>query len=97
MCYTVRVATIFAGSFEWDAEKAETNLKKHGVSFEEATTAFEDPNHALIDDGGSRYLLIGFSLRGRLLTVVHIERGERERIISAWRATEAETRTYKEG
>jgi uncharacterized protein len=91
------VATIINGSFEWDGTKAESNLAKHGVSFEEAATVFEDASHALVDDGGTGYLLIGFSIRGRLLTVVHIERGERERIISAWRATDAETRLYKEG
>jgi uncharacterized DUF497 family protein len=97
MRYVREVATIVAGDFEWDEDKADSNLRKHGVSFEEAATAFEDPNHALLEDGGSRYLLIGFSVRGRLLTVVHVERGERERIISAWRATETETRMYEKG
>jgi uncharacterized protein len=91
------VPTVTAGSFEWDSAKAQSNEAKHGVTFEEAATAFEDPNHAILDDGGDSYVLIGFSLRGRLLTVVHVERGERERIISAWRATETERRVYEEG
>jgi hypothetical protein len=55
-------------------------------------TAFEDPRHVLVDDGAGNggYVLIGFSLRGRLLTVVHVERGRRERIVSAWLASAKE-------
>ena len=84
------------GDFEWDDAKAEANLLKHGVSFEEAITAFEDPRHVLIDDGAGAgvYLLVGFSVRGRLLTVVHVERGARERIVSAWRASAKDERVY---
>jgi hypothetical protein len=90
------VATVVRGDFEWDAAKAAANLIKHGVSFEEAITAFEDPRHVLVDDGAGNggYVLIGFSLRGRLLTVVHVERGPRERIVSAWLASAKEERVY---
>jgi len=78
--------------------KAETNLSKHGVSFDEATTAFEDPQHLIFDDGSdaARYILIGVSARSRLVTVVHVERGERERIISARSATLDEAQRYRE-
>jgi uncharacterized DUF497 family protein len=90
------VATVVRGDFEWDDAKAAANMLKHGVSFEEAITAFEDPRHLLVDDGAGDggYLLIGFSLHGRLLTVVHVERGQRERIVSAWRASTKEERLY---
>jgi uncharacterized DUF497 family protein len=90
------VATVVRGDFEWDDAKAASNLLKHGVSFEEAITAFEDPRHLIVGDGAGlgEYLLIGFSLRGRLLTVVHVERGARERVVSAWRASAREERIY---
>jgi uncharacterized DUF497 family protein len=91
------VATVVSGDFEWDDAKAEANLRKHGISFDEAATAFEDPNHLLVDDGsgdGETYWLIGFSIAGRLLTVVHVERAQRERIISARRATAEDERRY---
>jgi uncharacterized protein len=92
------VATVVRGDFEWDDTKAKANLGKHGVSFDEATTAFEDPEHVIFEDGSDagRYILIGVSARSRLLTVVHIERGERERIISARSATLAEAQRYRE-
>jgi uncharacterized DUF497 family protein len=93
------VSDTVLGSFEWDDEKAEANMEKHGVSFAEATTVFEDPNAVLLDDGSGtkKFLLIGFSAAARILTVVHVERGDRDRIISAWRATAAEERLYREG
>jgi uncharacterized DUF497 family protein len=92
------VATVVFGDFEWEDAKAAVNLRRHGVSFEEAITAFEDPHHLLVEDGSGRdrYLLIGFSHEGRLLTVVHVERGARERIISAWRATVTEEKHYRQ-
>jgi uncharacterized DUF497 family protein len=94
------MATVVFGDFEWDDAKAEANMRKHGVSFDEAATAFEDPNHLIVDDGsgdGGTYWLVGFSLAGRLLTVVHVERGRRERIISARRATPEDERRYRQG
>lgn len=73
--------------------------RSRGVSFEEATTAWEDPAHVVIIDGSGQdtFLLIGFTNRGRILTVVHVERGERDRIISAWQATENERKIYTKG
>jgi uncharacterized DUF497 family protein len=93
------MATVVSGDFEWDDAKAEANFRKHGVSFEEAATTFEDPNHLVIDDGsgdGETYWLIGFSIAGRLLTVVHVERGSKERIISARRAVAEDERRYRQ-
>ena len=88
-----------AGGFEWSDAKAAANLAQHGVSFEEALTAFADPNAYMSDDGSDKggFVLIGFSGQARLLTVVHAERGERIRIISARRATADEQRLYVEG
>jgi uncharacterized DUF497 family protein len=94
------MATVVFGDFEWDDSKAEVNVRKHGVSFDEAATAFEDPEHLIVDDGsgdGETYWLIGFSISGQLLTVVHVERGQRERIISARRATPEDERRYRQG
>ena len=74
--------------FEWDPGKARRNLRKHGVSFDEAVTAFYDPLSATFDDhdysiGEHRYITVGFSSQNRLLIVGHTERGEAVRIISA--------------
>jgi uncharacterized DUF497 family protein len=88
--------------FEWDAEKAAANVRRHGVSFEEATTVFgdrlartyEDPDHS---DSEPRELTFGFSAAGRALAVAHCERGERTRIISARPMTRRERRQYEEG
>jgi uncharacterized DUF497 family protein len=85
--------------FEWDDEKAESNLKKHGVGFEEAATIFNDPNIATISDPDhsedeERYVSIGKSFIERLLTVVHSYRKERIRLISARKATKAEKKKY---
>ncbi|MBI2423062.1 MAG: BrnT family toxin [Candidatus Hydrogenedentes bacterium] len=87
--------------FEWDPEKAETNAGKHGVSFDEASSAFADVLSITIPDplhSGSegRFVLIGCSHRNRLLVVVHTEREERVRIISARLATRKERRQYEE-
>ena len=67
--------------FEWDDEKAGSNLKKHGVSFEEGATIFNDPEIATIFDPDhskdeERYISIGTSIRGNLLVIVHTEREE---------------------
>ena len=82
-------------AFEWDATKAAANKRKHGVSFEEAATAFLDPLARIFDDpddarGEERFLLTGVSAKDRLLLVVHVERGDRLRIISARLATRRE-------
>ena len=87
--------------FAWDARKAATNLLKHGVSFEEAVTAFYDPLSLTIDDPDRaeeelRFVLIGLSSRGRLLVVAHTDLGEQIRVISARLATRRERWTYEE-
>lgn len=85
--------------FEWDPRKAARNLKKHGVSFEEAATAFEDPHGAYYPDllHDERFILIGYSRRPRLLYVVHAEVTiDTIRIISARKATRNEKRHYEE-
>ena len=85
-------------SFRWDESKAAENQRRHGVSFEEAATVFDDPLFVLQDTSRNeerRDAVIGFSSAGRLLTVVHIEvEGEFIRIISAWRASAAEEAFY---
>jgi uncharacterized DUF497 family protein len=91
------VATVVYGDFEWDSVKAEANLAKHGISFAEAATAIADPRAKFFDDptaGESRLVALGMSTRARVLCVVHVERWERDRIISARRATPAEEREY---
>ncbi len=85
--------------FIWDDRKAASNLKKHGVSFDEATTVFADPLALAIDDvlDSDRTLLLGMSNRQRLLLVVHVELDDSTiRIISARRATSHERRRYEE-
>jgi uncharacterized DUF497 family protein len=84
--------------FTWDARKAAANLKKHGVSFEEASTAFEDDLGAYYPDTlfADRFILIGYSQRQRLLYVVHAEvQREAIRIISARKATKHEKARYE--
>jgi uncharacterized protein len=88
--------------FEWDPEKAAANFRKHGVSFEEATTVFgdplsmnmPDPDHSLNEE---RFVLLGLSHRLRLLVVAYAERGTRTRLISAREAIQRERRQYEEG
>jgi len=87
--------------FEWDHKKARQNVKMHGISFDEASTAFRDPLSRTINDplhskGEERLVLIGESQKGRLLVVVHTERGDRIRIISARLATKKERLRYEE-
>jgi uncharacterized protein len=93
------MATVVEGDFEWDRAKAESNLEKHGVSFPEAATVFADPMAVYLDDGTGtgNMVVIGTSLRDRLLYVVHVERGQRDRIISARPATTAERTVYDSG
>jgi uncharacterized protein len=92
----LRVATVVQGDFEWDSAKAEANLAKHGVSFEEAATVFADGAAVFLDDptDADRFIVIGMSATPRVLFVVHVIRAERERIISARPATAAEERLY---
>ena len=85
--------------FEWDANKANKNVEKHHVSFEEAATVFDDPMFiTFIDDEHSideeRYITIGLSNRGRLLILAHADRQDRIRIISARQATKKEEQFY---
>jgi uncharacterized DUF497 family protein len=87
--------------FEWDPKKARRNLAVHGVSFDEASTAFRDPLSVTIDDPlhsehEERLVLIGQSHSNRILVVVHTERGDRIRIISARLATNRERHRYEE-
>jgi uncharacterized DUF497 family protein len=86
--------------FEWDHNKASSNLKKHGVSFEEAATIFNDPMIITIVDPDhseheERYISMGISVQARLLVVVHTQREMRIRLISCRKATSAERRTYE--
>jgi uncharacterized DUF497 family protein len=88
--------------FEWDARKARANLRKHGVSFEEAASVFLDPLSATGDDPDHsaderRFVTFGVSSSGRLLVVAHAARGDAIRIISARRTTRAEREIYEEG
>ncbi|NER48056.1 MAG: BrnT family toxin [Symploca sp. SIO1B1] len=88
--------------FEWDPNKAQSNLKKHGISFNEAATVFgdflsvtfPDPDHSI---GESRYVTIGLSRFSQLLVVAHTDRGNRIRLISARRTTRQEQSFYEEG
>ena len=89
--------------FEWDENKNTINKKKHGISFEEAETAFYDDEAVVIPDpehsqDEERFILLGFSAMVRLLTVCHCFRGEDDiiRIISARKATRIETEQYTE-
>lgn len=89
-------------NFEWDRQKAAFNLRKHGVSFEEAATVFADPLSVTYYDpdrsaGESRFITIGTSGSARLLIVAHTDRGENTRIISARRTTRREREQYEEG
>ena len=93
------MSTVVEGDFEWDSDKAASNLRKHGVSFPEAATVFADPLAVYLDDGSgiARMVVIGTSLRERLLVVVHVERGSRDRLISARTASTVERQVYETG
>jgi uncharacterized protein len=88
--------------FQWDSKKSKSNLKKHGVTFDEAASVFfdslavsgNDPDHSTDE---SRYITFGLSSKGRLLTVIHTVRTDSIRIISARRATRSERKLYEEG
>ena len=86
--------------FEWEETKAQANLKKHQVSFEEASTVFGDPLSLTIDDPvhseeESRFVTVGKSITGRVLIVVHSDRGDYIRIIGARKATRHERKQYE--
>lgn len=89
-------------NFDWDQKKAESNLRKHGVSFDEAATVFldpmaasgPDPEHSVSED---RYITFGFSRLGRLIAVCHTYRPGAIRIINARRVTRGERKLYEEG
>jgi len=86
--------------FTWDPEKEKENQRKHGVSFEEATTVFSDPLAGTILDPDhsieeSRFLTIGHSSNNRLIVVSHTEEGDNFRIISAREATTHERKSYE--
>lgn len=88
-------------TFEWDAAKAASNLAKHGVHFEEAATVFGDPLAVTIFDpvhsqAEHRFIILGQSHLDKLLVVVHTERGDNIRIISARRASGRERKQYEE-
>jgi uncharacterized DUF497 family protein len=91
-----------AFAFEWDPRKAASNARKHGVTFDEATTAFVDPFGRIVEDprhsmGEPRFALLGHSEHHRLLAVMFTERGDRIRLISARKATRRERHDYQEG
>jgi uncharacterized DUF497 family protein len=86
--------------FEWDPDKADRNWQKHGVSFHEASTVFDDPlaityfdpRHS---DEEDRFLTFGHSASGHFLVVSHTDRDDRTRIISARQGTRKERKTYE--
>lgn len=87
--------------FEWNEVKARTNLTKHGISFDEASTVFGDPLSMTVHDPShsgheDRFVTVGVSSGYKLVVVVHADRGERVRIISARYATQHERRNYEE-
>lgn len=86
--------------FTWDPRKAASNVRKHGVSFEEAATVFADPLARIVEDAAhvERALIVGESVARRILVTVYVEIDEDEtRIISARKATRPERRLYEAG
>ena len=87
-------------TFEWDEEKANSNLKKHKISFQEGKTIFDDPflltfpdfEHSEFEE---RYINIGTSAKGRILILIHTERRKNIRIINCRKATSTERRAYE--
>ena len=88
-------------NFEWDEDKAATNLSKHGIAFSEAETVFDDhlyvdfydPDHS---DDELRYITVGHSKKGRILIVSYTERENTIRLISAREVTKKERKAYEE-
>ena len=88
-------------TFEWEEDKAEENIRKHKISFEEAKTVFNDRFSITISDpehssDGHRYIDIGYSSKGRIIVVVYTEREPNIRIISCQKPTTGERRIYEE-
>ena len=88
--------------FTWDANKAASSLEKHGVSFEEASTAFGDPLSITVHDPNhsedeTRFVLVGLTFEGKPVIVVHVELEDSIRIISAREATRLERNDYEQG
>lgn len=87
--------------YEWDADKAVVNLRKHGVDFADAALSLEDPLARTMSDpdavGEERFVTVGADPAGQLLVTVHTPRARRIRIISSRRANRAERRGYEEG
>ena len=88
-------------TFEWDSRKARLNLTKHGIGFEESTTIFGDPCSLTIPDpehsfAEERYITMGRAFNAKLLIVVHTDRSNNIRIISARRASRRERKSYEE-
>ena len=88
--------------FEWDPAKAAANFKKHGVTFEHAVSALQDDLAATARDlthsnVENRFITMGVSAHGQLLTVSHTDRGDSIRIISARLATRTERTIHEEG
>ena len=86
--------------FEWDPKKADANLTKHGVDFADAVAVFTDDRAITIQELSSedeeRWVTIGLDALGRLIDVVYTWRGDRIRIISAWKASKTEQEQYGE-
>jgi len=88
----------FTVDVEWDPEKADANLTKHGIDFADAVTVLHDELALTMRDdssGEDRFVTLGSDALGRLLVVIYTERDERLRIISARRATKQERRQYE--
>ena len=86
--------------FEWNPKKEKSNFKKHGISFDEASSVFKDTLSITISDplhsqDEERMVIIGVSRKNRFLTVVHTDRGKKVRIISARKSTKSERRFYE--
>jgi len=87
-------------TFEWDKNKAHSNLHRHKITFDEASTVFKDTVSLTIDDplhsqDENRLILVGMSYKNRLLVVIHTERGNNIRIISARKASKKERSLYE--
>jgi uncharacterized DUF497 family protein len=86
---------------EWDPAKARENLRVHGVNFAVARDVFEDENAITIEDidaeGEQRFRTLGMDGLGRLLVVVYTYRGEKIRLISAWKASRKQEKQYAQG
>jgi uncharacterized DUF497 family protein len=94
------VHTLAQVAFQWDPKKAKSNSKKHGLSFADAVSVFEDAEALTIDDphpAEQRFVTLGLDSLGRVLVVCWTQRGDDIRIYSARRATAGERRTYERG